>query len=175
MKTISWCLLIIFIAGLSGCAKEPDKINPDSGYIYIGVEPNSSQIYVMALMPGINSMYERTEELTSQNEWLRRNLNKCLEKLEIERELKSIQMKYPLPLRGDPNLASQFSEIPEPWFVPYESSAIEPLSDKPDNIKMLIALMGMHSASMSHYISYTDEWIDNFEERMKRLENQLEK
>lgn len=169
---LGW-LLVLLLAAVSGCGEKPTMIDPDSGYVYIGVDPNSAQVYVMTLMPGISSMYEQENELAAQNRWLRRSLDKCLEKLETEMGLEPIPRKYQQVLRGDPKLADEYPQPSESWFVPYESPDTKPLSE-PRDILMLKAMMSLRSASMRMYVSYTEDWIENFEQRLKRLESHLE-
>ena len=141
------------------------------------IDPNSEQVCLIVLTAPIKRTAELTTELMTQNRWLRRSLDKCLEKLEAERGLEPIPLPLEcgLPLRGDPNLADKYPQTSEPFFVPYESPKIEPfLADKPSNIRMLIAMMNMRSMSVKQHITITDDWIENFEKRLKRLEDHLE-
>lgn len=174
MKIMIYWLSVFLMMAVLGCDKKPTMVDPDSGYVYIGVDPNSAQVYFMALLPQINSMYEQSEELSAQNHWLRRSLDKCIEKLEAERGLEPIPLKYRLPLKGEPSLVDRYPQHPEPWFMPYEGSIAEPLPELRD-IAMLKAMMGIHSVSVKMFILTTDDWIENFEKRMKRLEECLEK
>lgn len=163
MKIYLVYLLLFLVAVLGGCKPEPRDKTHDS------------ERMALSLMPQIQTTYEQTQLLVSQNKWLRQSLDRCIKRLEIERNLEPITIKHPLPIIGDPNFSNVCPSKHEPWFVAYERPVIEPLADESAPLKILKALMGINSVSLKHHIAYTDGWIDNFEERMKRLEKHLEK
>ncbi len=170
MKAIVGCFLALLAPMLSGC-QTSDRVIDETQYLRVRVEPNSADTCITALMPAINRMDESWSQIITQNAWLVRSLDKCLAKLEAEKGLESIKRKYENFLRGDPNTLIP----PEPWYEPYEDRGAPGRSDEPASIRMLICLMNISSLNMRNQIADAEQRIENFEQRMKRLEECLEK
>jgi len=166
---LSLAVVFLLAAGL-GCEKRPATIVPSSDYLYIKIDPNSANVYVMSMLPQINSMYEQTTKLMAQNRWLRCSLEKCIEKIEAERGLRPVPLKHHLPLKGDPNLTDQYYQPNEPQCKEYENLDTELLSEKPASISMLQCLINLHLTRSKTYVVTTDDWITNFEQRLRRIE-----
>jgi len=169
----NWLIIVILLLILGVILyyeRRPVIAEPPPNYVWVKMDPNSSRTYTAILMPTLNKTYEKIEKLKAQNQWLKHSLDKCLKKLEIERGLKPIQLKYPLPLQDDPNLATQFPKTPEPWFVPYKEPNEPSLLEEPDSsVRYLVCLMGMRGASIEY--SLDSSLIKNFEERIERLDS----
>jgi len=146
------------------------KVDPKMPGVYIAVDSNLADTYLRELLPGINLMKEASEELMAQNRWLSDRLNKCIERLESERGLGRIPRKYELRLRGDPNVAEEYPEGHEPFFIPYERAVCEPFAEDAKSIRLLAALVNLHVASLRMYLASAGDWIENFEERLVRID-----
>lgn len=122
---------------------------------------------------------QQTLELRMQHAWLSRCLDKCLEKLEAERGLEPIsydrfkETGYPRTKYCDPNTAKKYVQPHEPWFIPYKTGG-EPSFDRFHDIKTQASLLNNQSIRVKWYLSSTGSRIENFEERLKRLEGHLE-
>jgi len=175
MKVKDCCLIILtlllFLAVILYYKKKPTIIEPSSDHVWVKIDPNSSRTYTTILMPKLNETYGRLEKLKVQHNWLKHRLHKCLEKLEAERGLAPIPRKYEMVLRGDPNLVDKYPEPPEPWFVPYEEPNIPSMLEEPDtSVRCLVGMMGIRAGSDRLYIDSSRYWIENFENRLKRLD-----
>lgn len=169
-KEITWSLVLMVVAVL-GCEKKLTITDLPPDYVWVKMDPNSSRTYTAILIPTLNKTYEQIEELEAQNQWLRRSMNKCLEKLEAEKGLEPILPTHHLPLRSDPNLAENYPQVSKPWFVPYEEPNVPSLLEEPDtSVKLLACLMGIRAMSIRVYLDSSTSWIANFEERLKRLD-----
>ncbi len=168
MKAKSW-LVLILVPTMFGCGKQPTD-----------VDRSSIQEHADALAPGVRVIQERTLELIAQHKWLKCRLEKCIEKLEVERGLEPIPLKTPaekfqemfMPARKvDPNEAMKYVPKPEPFYVPYESPNLPawPVDKQPD-IRTLIALLNLQSLSIAMYMYGSGDWIENFEKRLQRVD-----
>jgi hypothetical protein len=167
MKLGLYCILLLLVTILAGCHK-CDYIVNESQYVAVRVDSNSADTFVMAMMPAINRMDECQSQWVTQMVWMRQNLDKCLKKLEEERGLEPIQQKHQGFYRGDPN----FTPPSEPWFEAYEQEKWRPM-ETPSSVRMLICWMNIHSLNMCNQ-THGNDWIDNFEQRMKRLEKYID-
>ena len=170
----NWLIIVILLLVLGVVLyyeRKPIITDPPPHCVWVKMDPNSSRTYTAILMPKLNETYGQIEELKAQNQWLRDNLNKCLEKLETEKGLESIPLDHN-SLSGDgPKLAGKYSQPPETWFKQYEEPNVSPLLEGPEsNIRFLIYLMGIREGSNRLFIDVAGGWIENFEERMKRLD-----
>jgi hypothetical protein len=164
--------LLLILWSILYFERKPVFVEPPANYVWAKMDPNSSRTYTTILLPELNRTYEQMEELKAQNKWLRRNLDKCLDKLEAERGLKPIRPKYPLPLKGEPNLGESCLESSEPWLVPYEEPNAPSMLEEPvDSIKLLKAAMGVRGVADRGFIESSVSWIENFEKRLKRLDH----
>lgn len=170
MKAILGCFLALLALTLSGC-QTGDRVVDGTQYLRVRVEPNSADTCITALMPAINRMDESWRQIITQNAWLVRSLDKCIAKLEAERGFESIPRKYENFLRGDPNILIP----PEPWYEPYEHRGAPGRSAEPASIRMLICLMNISSLNMRNQIADSEQRIENFEKRLKRIEEHSEK
>jgi len=118
-------------------------------------------------------------ELVAQHEWLKHRLDKCLEKLEAERGLTPIPRDNPAEdmyavRRGgkvDPNETIKYAPKPEPFYVPYEEPNQRGLpTDGHYEIGKITALLGLQCTATSMYMWDSKSWIENFEQRLKRLD-----
>jgi len=172
---ISWLIIFLLLAvdaWLFGPEIFKLIVHPEQHRVINEVDPNS-EAFVRAMLPHINMMCDQSRELSAQNRWLRHSLNKCLEKLEMERNLEpiSIQPAMPLPLQNDANItATSSSEANKPLFVPYKIPISTMRNDKTANIGKLRSLMSLHIAAIQLSMHSENDWIKNFEERLQRLE-----
>jgi len=168
MKAKSWLVLILVLT-MFGCREQATE-----------VDQSSIQEHADALAPGVRVIQERTLELIAQHKWLKCRLEKCIEKLEVERGLEPIPLKTPaekfhemfMPARKvDPNEAMKYVPKPEPFYVPYESPNLPawPVDKQPD-IRTLIALLNLQSLSITMYMYGSGDWIENFEKRLQRID-----
>ena len=173
MKNI-FIVAFIVLLGIAGCKSEIDVCKVDSGYVCLKIDPNSSQAFITAILPQLDAMNKQTRELVSQHKWFRDSLNRCMKAIEAEKGLEPIPLsiKYPLPSKGEPNCASEYISKDEQLFMPYESPDVSSL-DEPNNIHILKALLNLQILSANMSMANSNEWIENFEQRLKRLEENL--
>ncbi len=163
---------LVLIGILSGCCDEHRYVDKRS------VQENAD-----ALVPNVRLIQEETLKLMTQHKWLISRLDKCLERLEAERGLEPIPLKsvedkyremgYPLPIT-DPNIVKQYGPPPEPFYRPYEDPNVPAWpTDKEYDLETLLALLRLQSLSIKLYVYSTDDWIENLEQRLKRLEGQM--
>ena len=155
----------------TGRRKEPTEI-----------DQSSLQEHIDALSSKFRLLQEQDIELIAQHGWLKRSLEKCIEKLEAERGLKPIPIEYSRPEwakypKSDPNVVKKYAPPSEPWFKPYERPDIKLPSGKPAGpiLNTLQCLINLHLLSVKLYMATPADWIENFEKRLKRLESHLEK
>jgi len=166
----------LMVLCLHGCKSETAICMADPGYICLKMDPNSSQTFMTALLPQLDAMDKQARELMSQHEWLKRRLDICIKQLEEKKGLEPIPLstKYPLSLKGYPNNVNEYTPKDEPLFIPYESPDVIPLGE-PDNIHILRSLLNLRILSLNLYMADANDRIDNFEKRLKRLEEHLNK
>jgi len=167
-------LLFLLLTVLSGCKSETAVCEVDSGYICVKMDPNASQVFMTVVLPQLDAMHKQTIELMSQHKWFRDSLDRCIKAIEIEKGLEPIPLsiKYPLPLKRDPNQVNEYTPGDEPLFMPYESLDVKPLGG-PNNIHILRALLNLQLVSLNLYMADANERIENFEKRLKRLSKEL--
>lgn len=142
------------------------QVDPNSPGVYIAVDSNWAQLCLKELLPGINVMKERSEELMAQKRWLTQTLDRCLKKLEAEKGLQ--------PIINDPNDYMNRFKPSQPGPVPYTKPQTKPLPET-SNIGKLRALVNLHCFALGSFINSTRESIKSFEKRMQRVEVHLEK
>jgi len=168
--------LLLIVGIILYYEKKPAANELPSDYVWIKMDPSSSRTYTTILMPKLNEMCGQIEEIKVQNQWLRRRLDKCLEKLEAERGLEPMLPERDLPLVSAPNLAGKYFQDSEPWFAPYEEPNVPSVLEDPDTmVKQLVCIMGIKNASNRVYLDFSVSRIKNFEKRLKRLESYMEK
>ena len=165
--------LLLLLAVLSGCNKKVDSWAVDSNYVCVQIDPNSSRAFMTAILPEFEIMNKQMMELVSQNRWYRERLDKCLGVIEAEKGLEPMPFDpYPWPIKGDSNLANEPKE--EPLYLPYKSLSATPLSD-PNNIYVFNSLLNLQMLSVNFLMPDSDARIKNFELRLKRLDENLNK
>ena len=162
--------------GLSGCKSKTAVYDTDSGYVCLKIDPNSSQAFITAILPQLDAMNKQTRGLVSQYKWYRNSLDKCIKAIEAEKGLEPIPLsiKYALPFKGDPNRVNEYISKDEPLFMPYERFDVISLGE-PNNIHLLKALLNLQMLSVNTLMVHANEWNENFEKRLKRLEENLQK
>ena len=174
-KTVC-CLLFLLFATLSGCKSKTAVCDTDSGYICLKIDPDSSQAFITAILPQLDAMNKQARELMSQYKWYRDSLDKCIKAIEAEKGLEPIPLsiKYALPFKEDPNRVNEYISKDEPLFMPYERFDVISLGE-PNNIHLLKALLNLQMLSVNTLMVHANEWNENFEKRLKRLEENLQK
>jgi len=140
------------------------QVDPNSPGVYIAVDSNWAQLCLKELLPGINVMKERSEELMAQNRWLTQTLDRCLKKLEAEKGLQ--------PIINEPNDYMNRFKPSQPGPIPYTKLQTKPLPET-SNISRLRALVNLHCFSLVSFIYSARESIKSFEKRMQRVEVSL--
>lgn len=174
-KTVC-CLLILLIMSLSGCKSKTAVGDTGTGYVCLKIDADSSQAFITAILPQLDAMNKQTRELMCQYKWYRDSLHKCMKAIEAEKGLEPIPLsiKYPLPFKGEPNYVDEYIARDEPLFTPYESPDVSSLGE-PNNIHLLKALLNLQMLSVNTLMVHSNEWNENFEKRLKRLEESLQK
>jgi hypothetical protein len=168
MKSGLGFILLLSVVVLSGCQK-CDYVIDTAHYLRVRIDPNSADTFVMALMPSVNRMDECQNRLIAQTDWLRTNLDKCLKKLETERGLEPIFQKQEYSYKSEPN----FTSPKEGWYEPYEQGKWH-LIETPNSVNALILMMNLSSLHLCGQTGGTADWIENYDQRMKRLEKYLD-
>lgn len=165
-------IIAILLSIIRGRSYTEISANEDDRPFYISIIPSktNSKLYLMELLPGINSMYVGSEELYAQSVWIQSTLNKCLARLETQRGLEPYTPQFfPYGLGGGIGEEVKFPRIPEPWFVPYQPPQNNSLTET-DGIAFVRVAVSNQGKGMLKRSECTAKWIENFEERMKRLE-----
>lgn len=151
---------------------EPKKAHSDIGRSSIQEDADT-------LAPHVRTIEKQTLELIAQHAWLKASLNKCIEKLEIEKGLEPMpfdmyqHLDFPKLKRG-PNAAKRYTEKQQKFFVPYQGPNQPSLSaSEHQDIRILTALLRLQCNSIEMYMAGSRDWIANFEKRLKRLEDRL--
>lgn len=168
-------LLLLLLTALTGCKSETAVCDIDSEYVCLKHDPNSSQAFITAILPQLDAMNKQTRKLVSQHKWFRDSLNKCLRAIEVEKGLEPIPLsiKYPLPFKEGPNHINEYISKDEPLFMPYEGPNAISLGE-PNNIHILKALLNLQILSANMSMANANDWIENFEKRLQRIEDHLE-
>jgi hypothetical protein len=155
--------ILIFLLGSAlilsaGCGKEKLIYTDSSDYIYVGFEPETSQMYNAVIIPPINTIDKNSRELMQQNKWLIKQLDKCLTLVEKNKNLKPLPLEPHRPLTAYPNRTIEQN--------PETTEAITEVED----LKMLLCLLNMRNMFLIHQIDNCNNRIHNFKLRIDRLE-----
>jgi hypothetical protein len=167
MKSGLGCMLIVLALIMSGCQKCDDVVDT-THYVRVRIDPNSADIFVTATTPAINRMAECQNRLMTRMVWINNNLEKCLEKLESERGLEPIPRKGRFIPKSDPN----FVPPPEQWYESYEPEKWHPAMTF-SNVNGIVLYMNLYSLNMCNQAQGMDDYIENLDQRMKRLEKYI--
>jgi hypothetical protein len=134
------------------------------------------EVYVAGMAESVKHNYRTNTQLLSQSKWAMRHLGRCVELLEKERELEPIPVKrkrYSFPDSNHPGLLPPIVEDTGPFYVPYEKYKIPDLPKYPEEeveLKNLQVALNMNTLSLKLAIYSADEQIQNYEERLQRLD-----
>lgn len=131
-------------------------------------------VFVTGLTEAVDQQEQIRNDVVSQNEWLRRHLERTLEILEAEYNLKPIFLKTPYPSE-EMNPSEGISE-PDIFVTPYRKTEYEsPLAGpNEDGLRLLKARINLNTHSIFLATYNTEYWIENFYERLQRLEQTIE-
>ena len=166
-KNIVISILMVVVAGLS---------------ISLYREKRYSKTFVVKVLPAVERYREVSAELPSQIWWLRRHLEKTISMLEAEHNLEPKPVKNPW---GNLELREELKRHrpprpPQPFVMAYEKPEYRPLCADPNELgteiglKRLEAIINLSSASVILASSDMETLIDNFYQRLQRLEPEIE-
>lgn len=138
------------------------------------------EVYVAGLTERVREIGQIRGEIIYQNRWLSRRLDKCIEMLEQQKGLEPIPIEYPeldwmRHLKSDPNTAKKYELEPVPFYEPYEGPNTPSMeSAEEGDVRKLMCLLNLHIISLKMYLEPYNSRIENYDKRLKRLEDRLE-
>ena len=166
-KNIVIAILIIIIAGLS---------------ISLYREKQFSKTSVAKMLPAVERYHEVSADLPSLIVWLRRHLEKTISILEAEHNLEPMPVESPwgnLELREELKIHRP-PRPPQPFVIAYEKPEYRPLCADPNELgteiglKRLEAMINFGSAGVMLVTTDMETLIDNYYQRLQRLEPKIE-
>ncbi len=151
------------------------------GRLKFTFEHQPVEVYIAGLTEKLRGLDPLRSEIIWQNRWLSQRLDKCIEMLEQQRGLEPVPVEYPKPgymsyLKPDPNVAKKYKVEPVPFYEPYEEPNNLSLKDTEEgDVKRLMCLLNLQLLGLKMYLEPSKAQIENYEKRLKRLENHLEK
>ncbi len=137
------------------------------------------EVYVAGLTESIRKIDPLRSEIILQNHWLSKRLYKCIELLEQQKGLEPIPMEYPMPYpypESDPNMLQPYMTESVPFYEHYEGPNNPPLEDiEEGDIRKLRCLINLQLVGLKMYLEPSKARIENYEKRLKRLEEHWNK
>ncbi len=141
------------------------------------------EVYVAGLKKSIRKLDPLRSEIILQHHWLSNRLYKCIELLEQQKGLKPIPMEYPAPYqmlhsysKSDPNMLQPYMSKSVPFYEHYEGPNNLPLEDiEEGDIRRLGCLINLQIIGLKMYLEPSKARIENYEKRLKRLEEHWNK
>jgi len=168
MKSGLGCVFLLSVIVLAGCHKNDYVIN-EPQYVSVRIDPNSADAFIMAMTHAMNQVAECDHQLMTRIAWIRNSLDKCLEKLEKEKGLE------PIARKGETIAAypdANFILPSKPWYEPYDQGQWHAAMTF-NNVNTMIGTMNFWSLNKCNQSKGIDDYIENFEQRMKRLEKYM--
>ena len=162
VKNLVISILIVIVAGLSTLLYRATRVPPD--------------IFVTGMTTAVEKQSQVCSDLASQVLWLRRHLEKTLNVLETERDLDPIPVQTPYSLKRE-TYPSEYVREPDSFVTPYQKPEHRPLdADLSEHgLLRLEALIGLNVQSVLLATAETEFLIDNFYQRLQRLESKIER
>jgi hypothetical protein len=112
-------------------------------------------------------------DVAAQNVWLRRHLEQTVSKLETEYQLEPIPTKTAYPKQG--TMLSEWIQAPEVFLIPYEKPEFKFPPLDPNECGLLNLKFEIDNQTRFFVMEIHDAefWIENFYERLQRLEQTL--
>lgn len=139
------------------------------------------EVYVAGLTESIRKIDPLGSEIILQNHWLSKRLYKCIELLEQQKGLEPIPMEYPKPRlmsyrKSDPNMLQPYMSESVPFYEHYEGPNNPLLEDIEENdIRILRSRINFQLTCLKMYLEPSKARIENYEKRLKRLEEHWNK
>lgn len=166
-KNIVIAILMVIVAGLS---------------ILLYREKRHSKLFVVKVLPAVERYREVSTDLPSEIVWLRRHLEKTISILEAEHNLEPMPVKNPwgnFELREELKV-NRPPQPPQPFVIAYEKPKYHPFCADPNELGTekglyrLEAMINLGSASVMFASTDMETLIDNFYQRLQRLEPKIE-
>ena len=120
-------------------------------------------------------------DLAIQVGWLRYHLDRCLTELEAEKGLEPMKfdwteaMGFPKVKRA-PNHPERYASKPRLFYIPYRGIKMPELkTGKYTDMEMLSVIIGLTNRTLDNNMLGMDKYIKHLEERLKQLEEHLNK
>jgi len=141
------------------------------------------EVYVAGLTESIRNIDPLRSEIILQHHWLSKRLYKCIELLEQQKGLEPIPMEYPTQYqmlrpypKSDPNMLHPYMTESVPFCEHYEGPNIPPLENSEEgDIRQLRCLINLQIIGLKMYLEPSKARIENYEKRLKRLEEHWNK
>jgi len=141
------------------------------------------EVYVAGLTESIRKLDPLRSEIILQHHWLSKRLYKCIELLEQQNGLEPIPMEHPTPYqmlqpyrKSDSNMLQPYMSESVPFYEHYEGPNIPPLEDiEEGDIRQLRCLINLQTIGLKMYLEPSKARIENYEKRLKRLEEHWNK
>ncbi len=164
-KNIIIAILMVTIVGLS---------------VSLHREMRFSKTVIHQMPVPIEKQSRLCSDLASQVLWLRRHLEKTLNVLESERDLEPIPVQTPYSLKGEEKYPSEYVRDPDFFVMPYQKPEYRPFTTDPNEFGTEIGFgramgkINLNSLSALFSTAETEFLIDNFYQRLQRLEPLIE-
>jgi len=146
------------------------------------------EVYVAGLTESVRMSGPLKSEIIFQHKWLSERLCKCIERLEQQEGLEPLPMEFPsqYPMLGQysqiggPNhpLRPPLTDMAEsiPYYECYEEPNYPPFEDDEESdIQKLRAVINLQIIGIRMYLEPSRIRIENYEKRLKRLEEHWNK
>ncbi len=141
------------------------------------------EVYVAGLTESVRKLDPLRSEIILQHHWLSERLHKCIELLEQQNGLEPMPMEYSTPYRmlhsypkPDPNMLQPYMTESVPFYEHYEGPNNPPLEDiEEGDIRQLRCLINLQILGLKMYLEPYKARIENYEKRLKRLEEHWNK
>ena len=144
-------------------------------------EKRPVEVYVAGLTESIRKIDPLRSEIILQHHWLSKRLYKCIELLEQQKDLNPIPMEYPEQSlmsyrKSGLNMPQPYKTESVPFYEYYEGPNNPPLEDiEESDIRKLKSLINLQMVSLKMYLEPSKVRIENYQKRLKRIEEHWNK
>jgi len=162
-------LIISFVTllGITGCKDDTHEL--------------ASKALSEKLVLNVMELDHQAMEFCIQVRWLRGCLEKCLAELEAQHGLEPIPFDWAeasgFPkTKSDPNIAKKYALKSQPFYMPYPPVKRPKIkTERYADPEILSAYIGIQLSARKAHMLGMDKYIKHLEERLKRIEERLNK
>ena len=165
----SGMLVMLVTLAVAGCGRQQVGCDCEEGYVCLKIDPRSSRVVAAALWPQLEAMNRQRMELVAQHRWLRESLDKSIRILEEEKGLERIPLTAKMPFGAEAPASITEPPQTEPLYVPYSAPDANSSGEAP-SLNIMRALLNLEILGVNSYMAGANDWVENFEQRLQRLE-----